>query len=306
MADESDSKAEVSAQKAYAAAAEALPGKVEPKAPPAAAPKPAKAKGSAKVPVPPLPPKPVLAEPAAAVASEPAPAPVAIEAKAVSPPAARAPARAKPPVPVKRVPVRTGKRPKRSVTAKATVAKVPSATAKIRLVAAKGPARPKPAKAPIAVKAAAAPKPKEKTMENAEFVDGLQKAATDAQSKARRAFEKSGAVLSDYAAFAKGNVKATVESGKILAGGIRSLGSELVTGGRTAFEAATSDARQLAAVKSPAEFFKLQSDILRRNFDSALSLTSKSGEAIAKLASESIAPLSGRVTLAVDKFKAAA
>jgi hypothetical protein len=43
-------------------------------------------------------------------------------------------------------------------------------------------------------------------------------------------------VFGDYAAFAKGNVEAVVESGKILAEGLQDMGTNLVAEGRSAFE----------------------------------------------------------------------
>jgi hypothetical protein len=162
-------------------------------------------------------------------------------------------------------------------------------------------------KAHLSVKTSSAPQRKEKPMENtADFNEGLEKVATETGAKAKKAFEKSTALFGEYADFAKGNLEALVESGKILGTGVQSIGSSLVAEGRTALETLTSDARQLAAVKSPTEFFKLQTDILKRNFDNAISLSSKNGEAVMKLASDSFAPISGRVSLAVEKLKTAA
>ncbi len=130
--------------------------------------------------------------------------------------------------------------------------------------------------------------------------------ATEVQSKAKTAFEKGATLLGEYAEFAKGNVEALVESGKILAAGVQKMGSDTIAESKTAFETASLDAKQLTAAKSPTEFFKLQSDIVRRSVDSAVALTSKNGEAMLKLASDSFAPLSGRFSLAVAKVKQAA
>ena len=75
---------------------------------------------------------------------------------------------------------------------------------------------------------------------------------------------------------------------------------------RPPFETLTADVKELAAVKSPTDFFKLQGDIVRRNFDSADRPQLEEQRSHVKLASEAFAPISGRVSLAVEKVKKAA
>jgi hypothetical protein len=134
----------------------------------------------------------------------------------------------------------------------------------------------------------------------------FQTSFADIQGKAKAAFEKSTAALGEANDFAKGNVEAVVESGKILSAGLQDLGATLVAETRGAFDAMSADAKELAAAKSPTEFFQLQSALMRKQFDGAVAQASKSTEAWLKLANETIAPLSSRVTLAVDKASKAA
>lgn len=143
----------------------------------------------------------------------------------------------------------------------------------------------------------------ETTMDMSNNFAGLQTAMTDAQLKAKAAFEKSTSVLGEVTEFTKGNVEAYVESGKIFAEGVQSIGSELVSEGRTAFEAMTGDIKELAAAKSPTDFFKIQSDMVRKNFDSAVAHSSKNSEAFLKLFSDSFAPISGRMSVAMEKAR---
>ena len=148
---------------------------------------------------------------------------------------------------------------------------------------------------------------KDKTMDiTSTFTDGLKGVVSDAQAKAKEAFEKSSAIFSEYNEFAKGNVEAAVESGKIFATGLQGMGTTFVAESKSAFETMTSDVKELSAAKTPADFFKLQSDLFRRNFDSAVAYGSKNSEAVLKLANEVMAPLSGRVSLAVEKVRKAA
>lgn len=139
-----------------------------------------------------------------------------------------------------------------------------------------------------------------------DFTAKLQDVATDAQVRAKAAFEKGQALFGEAGEFTKGNVEALVESGKILAAGLQDMGKDYVAEGKTALEVVQADIKQLAAVKSPTDFFKLQGEILRRNFDAAVATGSKNSEKVVKLAGDAFAPLSTRVSLAVEKVKQAA
>ncbi len=139
-----------------------------------------------------------------------------------------------------------------------------------------------------------------------DFTSAFKTAFSDAQEKAKAAYEKSTEALGEASDFAKGNVEALVESSKILASGLQELTSELVAESRSAFESLTTEVKSVAAVKSPAEFFSLQSEILRKQVDTLIANGTKHSEAFIKLATDAAAPLSGRVSLAVEKVKAAA
>lgn len=139
-----------------------------------------------------------------------------------------------------------------------------------------------------------------------DFTAKIQDAVADAQGRAKAAFEKGNEFASESAEFAKGNVEALVESGKILAVGLQDLGKSYVAESKNAIETMTADIKELAAVKSPADFFKLQGEMLRRNFDAAVASGSKNSEKVVKIANEAFAPIQGRVSLAIEKVKKAA
>lgn len=141
------------------------------------------------------------------------------------------------------------------------------------------------------------------TMDMSANYTAFQDVMTEAQAKAKAAFEKSSTVLGEVGEFTKGNVEAMVESGKILAEGAQGLGSELVAESRNSFTTFTSDIKELAAVKSPADFFKLQGELMRKSFDTAVAAGSKNSESMLKLMSDAMAPLSGRMSLAMDKAR---
>jgi phasin family protein len=281
MPEKTEIEAEVAAEKAYAAAAEAL----TPKPAPVVAPLVAETKPEVEFPS-------KVTRAAKPKAAEPV-------AEAKPAPAAPTPAPAAKPAPLKAAVVR-----------RAAAKKTPK-----KIAPAKQVIKPKPAPAPkittakIVAPKASAPKTvaqktlfqqlKDKTVSTTDFTTKIKTAVTEAQTKAKEAFDKGAATFGEYNEFSKGNVEAVVASGKILAAGVQSLGKTFVDDGKTAFETLTAEVKELAAVKSPTDFFKLQVEFLRRNFDIAVANTSKNSEAVLKLASEAAAPISARVNLAV-------
>lgn len=286
MADSDDPKADFLAEKAYAAAAETI-GAVDSAKPESPEVPDAKVEDVAEPVEFPAKPKRARKEPSAEVAPP-------VDAIAPATPKAH-PAIAKPVKPkIKRV-------ASKPVAAPPVKARKP-AVKKIKPVA---PAIPKPVK----VAAAAAPKsPFVSKLKDIpmDMSASIKDAFSGAQDKAKEAFTKGSAFAGEYGEFAKGNVEAVVESGKILASGLKDIGDKFVAESKTAFETATADVKAMTGVKSPTDFLQLQSDILRRNFETAISFTSKTGEALIKLTSDAAAPISGRVNLAVEKVKKAA
>ena len=215
-------------------------------------------------------------EPAAAVAVQ-AQSPALVEKAPVKAEAVKAPRR-------KRV-VATKEKP----AAKTPRSKKPATEKK--------PVQPRAArKAPVAQKETVKMATKNK---NPEFAAAFQESFKDAGEKAK-------AVFGDAGEFAKGNLEAVTASGRILANGVKALGEAYVAETRSAYETVTADIKQLAAVKSPVEFFELQSKLFRKNFDAAVATGSKKSEEALKLANEAFQPLSTRISLAMEKFKRAA
>lgn len=142
---------------------------------------------------------------------------------------------------------------------------------------------------------------KEKIMATAKNSPDLSNIVTDLKDKAKTAYEKTTAAAGDAGEFAKGNIEAMVESGKIFASGIQSMGRDYVEESKSGFETITADMKKIAAVKSPTEFFQLQGELIRRNIDTAIAFSSKSSEKMVKLSNDTIAPISSRVSVAVDK-----
>lgn len=246
-------------------------------------------------------PDPAPAAPAKTVAANPEPAPAKVEAeparkaKAVArAPKAKAVGKPAAPLPVAAL-RRTRRASPKPVVSKQAVKSVPNE------------------KKPVSV-AAAKPAPAQKgyvSMLNAtettkQAAEKVQSFFADANEKAKSAFEKSSKLGEEFAALAKGNVEALVESGKVAAKGAEALTQEAADYGKKSFEHASSTFKSMAAVKTPTELFQLQSEYAKSSFDSAVAEASKLSEAWMKLAGDMFQPLSNRYAVAAEKIKSAA
>jgi phasin family protein len=134
----------------------------------------------------------------------------------------------------------------------------------------------------------------------------LETAYADFNEKAKASVEKSTKAIEELSDIAKGNVEALVESGKIAAKGIETLGQEAVDYSRKSFEKATASLKGFSSVKTPTEFFQLQSQLFSSSFDELTKEAAKSSEALIKLAGDVAQPLTARVTVVTDKVKSLA
>lgn len=134
----------------------------------------------------------------------------------------------------------------------------------------------------------------------------FQSAFADMNEKAKVSVEKSTKTMEEMTELAKGNVEAMVESGKIAAKGIEAMGQDAAEYSRLTFEKASAMMKSLAAVKSPTEFFQLQSEMLSGAFDAFAKESAKTSEAMIKLAGDVAQPLSSRVSVVTEKVKSLA
>lgn len=249
---------------------------------------------------------------------------VKADAPASKPAAKKAPAAKKPAT--AKAAAKPARKPRRkAAVAKSAVAKAPAKTPAKK--AASKPAAKKPAAKPATPKAAVAktvaPTPaipavvaktaKTTTKITEEFIKmttpeemtkGFKTAMADATAKSKEAYEKGTAMFADASEFTKGNVEAMVESSKIFASGMQEMGRSFVADSKAEFESLTGEVKELAAVKSPTDFFQLQSAMMRKYFDKSVAAASKNTEAMLKLANDAAQPLSSRVSVAMEKIKA--
>ena len=262
---------------------------------------------------------PVVVPTAAAVAPIPAAVSAPVEAKAAPKPPVIAetasakvlvnsatPKPAAPKAPEPKAPEPKVTEPKalapKAVTPVAAPVKQPAAKPVKKIVSVKTQAK------PVAAPAAPHTKKEVTTMENTikTTTDKAQAMFVDMNDRAKAALEKTQGMFADVTEFNKGNVEALVESSKIAAKGIETMGQDAAEYTRKSFENMTAIVKTLSAVKSPTEFMKLQSDYMRTSFDAMVAESSKTTETMLKLAGEIAQPISNRVAIAAEKIKISA
>ena len=133
--------------------------------------------------------------------------------------------------------------------------------------------------------------------------DRIQAAFGDVNERSREAMQRSARVVEEMTDLARGNVEALVASSKVAARGVEQLSQEAAEFSRRSFEQASATLKSFTEVRSPTDFFKLQSDYARSAFDNMVSESSKMSEAVIKLAGEVAEPITSRVAVAADRVK---
>jgi phasin family protein len=128
----------------------------------------------------------------------------------------------------------------------------------------------------------------------------------DIREKAAEAAEKGKKMAADATEFSKANIEAMIEAGKIAAKGAQELGKTNVEYAKKNFEDMQAAVKEVTAVKTPTDFVKVQSELVRKGFDTAVAQGSKNTEAMVKLMNDMFQPISNRVAVATDYFKKAA
>lgn len=128
----------------------------------------------------------------------------------------------------------------------------------------------------------------------------------DLNTRAKDAVAKGNKFVEEMNELAKGNVEAVVASSKIAAKGAEDIARYSADYGRKTVEQATENAKKFAAVKSPTEFFQLQTEIAKGAVEAMVAESSKFTENYLKLLGEIAQPISNRVAVTVEKVKLAA
>ena len=117
-----------------------------------------------------------------------------------------------------------------------------------------------------------------------------------------RAAENIFKAAEEAAAFGRGNVEALAKSAQAYVSGVQDLNRQTMAMVQGLTDQALDGAKALSGVRSLKEAAEIQANLTRATFERAVSETTKLQEAALKVAEQSFAPLSARVTLAVEKM----
>ncbi len=263
-----------------------------------AAPVPQAAKAVAAKPV-----TPVAAKPAAPAVKAAEPAPKAVPAErapvSASAPAVKAPAQATKPVAATPV----GRKAKAAPKAAATKSR-----AKVKAQASvKSKSIPNKQIAGAKIMNDTIQKTQEATKQVAEkATEQFRAAATKANEQGKVAMEKGARVIEEMADLTRGNVEALVASQKTAAKYVETLSQGAADYSRRSFEEASANLKSFAEVKSPTDFFRLQSEFARSAFDQFVAEGSRVTETVVKMSNDVAEPLASRYAVAQERLKAVA
>ena len=122
------------------------------------------------------------------------------------------------------------------------------------------------------------------------------------QNQVKEGITKSMKTAEEVVAFSQGNVEALIKSGQIWSTGLQDLSKQIATSFQASYEEAVSAFKALTSVKSLKEVVDLQVGLARSAVEKGVTESSKYTDASFKLAEQALAPISSRVTLAVEKF----
>ena len=139
--------------------------------------------------------------------------------------------------------------------------------------------------------------------------DGVAKATAGfeaTQAKMKEGVAKAMKTTEDLVAFSQGNVEAIVKSGQIWATGVQDLSKTFAAAAKASMDESMAAFKALTGMKSLKDAFELQSSFARSAMEKSLAQSGKLTDASMKLTEQAMAPITARVTIAVEKFAKAA
>ena len=102
--------------------------------------------------------------------------------------------------------------------------------------------------------------------------------------------------------FGQGNVEALVKSSQILATGMQDLSKLMAASAQATIDEAMSAFRAMTSVRSLKDAADLQANLARSAVEKALTQSGQVAETSFKVAEQAFAPISSRLSLAVQSF----
>jgi phasin family protein len=122
------------------------------------------------------------------------------------------------------------------------------------------------------------------------------------QIKMQQGMEKTMKTAEEFVAFGQGNVEAFVKSSQIWTAGAQDLSRQVAATAQSSFDDVMTTFKAMSSVKSLKDMFDLQANLARATLEKTMSESGKLTEASFKLTEQTLAPITARMTLAVEKL----
>jgi phasin family protein len=135
--------------------------------------------------------------------------------------------------------------------------------------------------------------------------DGMSKAASgfaDTQAKVKEGMEKAMKTAEEFVAFSQGNFEALVKSGQIWTAGVQDIGKQIAANAQASFDETMSTFKAMTTAKSLKDAFDLQASLARTTIEKTLAESGKLTDASVKLTEQTLAPITARFSMAMEKF----
>jgi phasin family protein len=106
----------------------------------------------------------------------------------------------------------------------------------------------------------------------------------------------------EFVAFGQANLEAFMKSGQIWSAGVQDLTKKMATCAKASFEESVSTFKAISTAKSVKEAMDLQSTFAKAALEKAMAESNKLTDASIKLTEETLAPITARMTVAVETF----
>jgi phasin family protein len=142
-----------------------------------------------------------------------------------------------------------------------------------------------------------------------ELKDGIAKATASfeaTQIKMKEGMEKAMKTAEELVAFNQANVEAIVKSTQIWATGVQDLTKHFASAAQASMDQGMAAFKALTTAKSLKDAIELQTSFARSALEKTMAESGKLTDASIKLTEQTLAPITARVTVAVEKFSKAA
>jgi phasin family protein len=126
------------------------------------------------------------------------------------------------------------------------------------------------------------------------------------QVKVKKGIEMAMKSAEEFVTFSQGNVEAVVRSSQIWTAGVQDLSKQVAASAQASFDETIATFKALTSVKSLKDAFELQASFARSALGKAMAESGKLTDASFKLTEQTLAPITARVSVAVEKLAKAA